>query len=633
MNLRLKTAMIVGGISVITAALMQLFNGVYFLRDLPSIYKDLPFFFVIVTTITLTACVLIAVRMGPLVRVSERIGDGNILLEERLRARKRLAEVSGLVVLVNIVGFFLGPIISITTKALISGTAINVLDTLLYIALNISIGLMAALQEITLIESATVASREALGIEEFSATRGEITLRTRLVLVVLGAAVLTGTLVTMAGLGFLREISLGSVVTVGDWRYIGQMAILVLLAIGWALLLVVTTAHALLTQVGSLGKRMSDIASGEADLSTRMYIVQFDEIGRLTGAINSVIRRLHSLVDNVRGAALGVSSSSIHLADSTKAATRTVQGIGETLGRVREAVTRQNETVDGAHASIAKLASSIGSISEQVVTQASYVEESSAAITQIAASITSVSNLAAEANGIARSLREVSLKGDANIREMEKSMEEITHASDAVSEIVGVISRIASQTNLLAMNAAIEAAHAGESGRGFAVVADEVRGLAETSAGSAKQVIQVIKQMRAKIDAGVALSDLVKNAFGSITQGITSAAGLIETIASSMSEQKAGADEVLGSVGSLIDATAKIKTGTVEQSESSGDMQGAVGRIVEAAKQIDAALEAQVKGMEDLIRVIEKVNIEANVNRARMSELESLFGGFTLKKE
>jgi methyl-accepting chemotaxis protein len=172
-----------------------------------------------------------------------------------------------------------------------------------------------------------------------------------------------------------------------------------------------------------------------------------------------------------------------------------------------------------------------------------------------------VSKLTADANVIAKSLREVSLKGDSNIREMEKSMGEITRASDNANEIIGVISRIASQTNLLAMNAAIEAAHAGEAGRGFAVVADEV----------------------------------------------------------------------LGSVSSLMDATERIKTRTAEQGESSGEMQNAVSRIIEAARQIDAALEAQVNGMKDLVQVIEKVNAEANVNKASMAELEGLFGGFTLK--
>jgi methyl-accepting chemotaxis protein len=140
-------------------------------------------------------------------------------------------------------------------------------------------------------------------------------------------------------------------------------------------------------------------------------------------------------------------------------------------------------------------------------------------------------------------------------------MGEITRASDNANEIIGVISRIASQTNLLAMNAAIEAAHAGEAGRGFAVVADEV----------------------------------------------------------------------LGSVSSLMDATERIKTRTAEQGESSGEMQNAVSRIIEAARQIDAALEAQVNGMKDLVQVIEKVNAEANVNKASMAELEGLFGGFTLK--
>jgi hypothetical protein len=356
-NLGFRIAMIVGGVSILAAALMQLFNGVYFLRNLPSIFPDLPVFFTIVISITAAACILIVIRINPSLPVLTRIEEGaSVPLEERLHARKRLAEVPGLIVLVNVIGFFLGPIITITAKALANGTSINVLDTILYVALNSAIGLMAALQEISFTESATASARRALAIVEYSETRGEVSLRARLVIVALGTALLTGTLITMAGLGFVRGLARSSEAA-WDWSFIGQMVILLVFSLGWALLLILTTAQSLLSQLRMLDARMSGIASGDADLSTRASIVSFDEIGRLTGSINSVIRRLHSLVEKVRDAAEGVSSSSIHPADTTKAAAKAVAKIENTLGAVREAVKRQNETVGGAHASIARRAS------------------------------------------------------------------------------------------------------------------------------------------------------------------------------------------------------------------------------------------------------------------------------------
>ncbi len=629
---------------------MQLFNGIFFLRDLQAIVPDLPRFALVVLGITGAACVLIFFRMSTLARTLSAISRGDAVpLDRRLGARRVLTEIPRLIVTVNIVGFVAGPIISIGLTALLAGKPIVLVDTLLYVALNVSIGLMAALQEITLIDYQMVRPREALGIVEFSDSHGEIDLRIRLLLVALGSTLLTGILIAMAGLGFYHELlrwfasrsaDAGSLVTLlagssvqtNNWRFLGQMGILILVVASWALLLMATLAYGLLAQIESLKKRMQSIASGDADLSQRVAIVQFDEIGRLTDAINSVISRLQGLVVNVRDAARGISSSSISLVGSTEDARRSVEEISRSLERVHAAVENQNGTVDSSKGSISRLSASIANISEQVTTQASYVEESSAAITEIAANIASVSKLAEQANGITRSLNEVAAKGDSDVREMEKSMEEITRASSAVSDTVSVISRIASQTNLLAMNAAIEAAHAGEAGRGFAVVADEVRGLAETSAQSAKQVMTVIRQMRTKIQTGTVLSEQVKDAFRNITKGIGSAAGLIETITHSMSEQKAGAEEVLKSVGSLIEATEKIKASAGEQTESSRDMEAGMSRIVEAARQIDGALREQVKGVESLAQLVMQADADANENRRRMEELEGAVGGFSLAK-
>jgi methyl-accepting chemotaxis protein len=638
-NIRLSVILIVAVISVLAAALMQLFNGLYFIRDLPSVFPDLPVFFLIVGAITAAACALIAARMSPLLRTLSAIARGQeVPIARRLDARHVLVEIPRLVVLVNALGFIIGPILTIGAQSLAAGKPFNALDTLLYEALNVAIGIMAALQEISLIELVTEKPREALGIVEFGETRGEIDLRMRFILGSGISTVLAGVVISMTALGYFREMSrslashpTGAAFSVSEWAVIAHMALLILIVAGWAVLLAWTWAYGLLSQLRTLKNGMVRIASGDADLSRRLYIVQFDEVGRLTDAINSVIRRLQDLVGKVRDASNRVSASSLMLSVSTDEAKISMTEIQGSLERVRKAVTNQNSTVEDSRGTIASLVSSIGSISQGVTTQASYVEESSAAITQIAANIASVSKLAEQANGIARGLSEVSRRGDADIQEMDKSMADITRSSEAVNEIITLISRIASQTNLLAMNAAIEAAHAGEAGRGFAVVADEVRSLAETSAGNAKQVMQVIKQMRAKIHAGVTLSSQVKDAFHSISQGIASAAGLIETIASSMSEQKAGADEVLVSVGSLIEATEKIKTGTVDQTASSAQMETVITDIVEATRQIDEALHGQFKGIEALAKVVERVAKTANENKASMGELAGAFQGFTMK--
>jgi methyl-accepting chemotaxis protein len=470
----------------------------------------------------------------------------------------------------------------------------------------------------------------------------------RLIVTTVASTFLAGILLAVAGLGFYRTMvswysslttdALSSATTLGEtaikvnaWNYMAEMGILVLLVAGWGLTLSMTTAYGLRAQIVSLQNRIRQIASGEADLTQRAYIVQFDEIGMLTDAINAMIAHLQGVALKVRTAADGISASSTMLTDSTFEAKKSVVDMRSSLDQVKAATAKQGEVIDTSNTTLTRLSSSIKKISAQVATQASYVEESSAAITEMAANITSVSKLTEQTNGITRSLTTVVEKGTEDVQEMEKSMDEITKASTAVNEIIAVISRISSQTNLLAMNAAIEAAHAGEAGRGFAVVADEVRNLAESSAQSAKQIMQVIKKMQAKIKAGVQLSEQVREAFKNITQGIASSASMMETIASSMSEQKAGANEVLTSVSSLIEATDGIKSCTVEQAESSRQMEGATSGIVEAVRQIGNALTEQIRGVAALTSIVEKVDAEANQNTRNMEELSQAVSGFILK--
>ncbi len=648
-HIRLRVALIVGLISMVSAGLMQVFNGAYFLRDLPSILPDMPRFFLIVAGITLAACLYIAVRLGKLTRVLAALSRGEeVTREERLSARRVLAGIPLLLVIVNVIGFVLGPILTIGMESMLGGAPFDFMNTLLYEILNVAMGVMAALQEITVVDSLLVRPREALGITEFSTAHGEIGIRLRLILVAIASTVLAGTLVTVAGLGFYRatirlitslppdavssaSFAHGAVLSATEWGYLRDMGLLVLLVIGWAFVIASTAVYGLRAQITALQTRLRQIASGEADLTQRVSIVQFDEVGMLTDAINALIARLQGLVVKVRDAAQGIFTTSHELTDSTRDAKKSVGEIRSSLNKVEDAASNQEEVVADSHTTLSRLSASITTISSQVSTQASYVEESSAAITQIAANITSVSKLTEQANEVTRSLTGVASKGAEDVQEMEKSMEEITKASASVNEIVSVISHISSQTNLLAMNAAIEAAHAGEAGRGFAVVADEVRNLAESSARSAKQIMQVIKQMGGKIAAGARLSAQVQEAFTSISKGIESAASMIETIASSMSEQKAGANEVLSSVSSLIAATDGIKSCTAEQTESSRQMEDATAKIVEAARQIAGAIAAQIRGVEALAAIVEKVDGQANENTRSMSELSQVVSGFTLK--
>jgi methyl-accepting chemotaxis protein len=233
----------------------------------------------------------------------------------------------------------------------------------------------------------------------------------------------------------------------------------------------------------------------------------------------------------------------------------------------------------------------------------------------MAANITSVSRIASKADELATQLKDLSREGDEALKTSVQGLRDLETSSRSVREIVGSIAKIASQTNLLAMNAAIEAAHAGRSGAGFAVVADEVRTLAESAARSSAEIVRLIKDMSDRISANAVLADRAGNSFGRIREGVDGTTELVRTIAASMSEQKAGADEILRSINSLIEATQAIRNLSADQKERSLAMRMAMDDIVHASERILDAIQDEAGSTVVLSRVVALVRTEAERNR------------------
>jgi len=195
----------------------------------------------------------------------------------------------------------------------------------------------------------------------------------------------------------------------------------------------------------------------------------------------------------------------------------------------------------------------------QLETQSSAITESSAAIEQMIANTQSVSNTLSKNARNVQDLQEAAAVGQSGLNEVVKDFKEIAKESESLLEINSVMQNIASQTNLLSMNAAIEAAHAGESGRGFAVVADEIRKLAESSSRQSKTVGGVLKKMKGSIDKITKSTDNVMNRFEAIDDGVKTVAEQESGIMNAMAEQSAGSAQVMQAIAQVNDITGQVK--------------------------------------------------------------------------
>ena len=235
---------------------------------------------------------------------------------------------------------------------------------------------------------------------------------------------------------------------------------------------------------------------------------------------------------------------------------------------IGEVIESANQFAEGSQV----VAESASYLSESSQNQAATVEEMSASIEHLGKAILEINRNAGSAKELAEKSSHLAKQGGDSVDQAIEAMVLIRKSSEQVSDIIQVISEIASQTNLLALNAAIEAARAGEHGLGFAVVADEVRKLAERSRGAAKEITALIKESTRRVADGAQLSEAAGKSLATIVKGVEETALSIAKIAEATQEQSESAEEVSKAIQNVSSITETNASSSEELSASAEEL-------------------------------------------------------------
>jgi len=359
-------------------------------------------------------------------------------------------------------------------------------------------------------------------------------------------------------------------------------------------------------------------------LTVKVDVKSEDEIGELSGYFNLTIEKIKNLVGTIKYKINGLNHTGFELSANMSKTSEAVRQISSNLDNMEHLMVKQENGAEEAGKAVGVIKTSIDSLNEIIEQQVESVNMSSSAIEEMTANIHSVTQTLMENSRNVGALTEASENGKTGLQTVAQEIRQIAHDSEGLLEINAVMDNIASQTNLLSMNAAIEAAHAGEAGKGFAVVAGEIRKLAESSSNQSKTTATMLKKIKASIDNITKSSDEVLARFGAIDSSVKTVSDHEQNILHAMEEQETGGKQILQSISRLRDITASVKNGSNAMAESGRTLVKETDEFIKTSQEAAA-------GMNEILIGVNQINV--SVNHVNDMSLENNRSFESLKQE
>jgi len=345
----------------------------------------------------------------------------------------------------------------------------------------------------------------------------------------------------------------------------------------------------------------------EGDLTVQFDVASKDEIGHLGKNLALFVRDLNQSVTDIQAASSRTIAVKEELLTSTVETSASADQIKKHTTNMISVAEKLSSTIEQSFDATETITDNIAKLGNQILEQTSMVEESTASVTQMIATVENIARMTQKNREASERLVKAAETGREKLSMMISVVKGINETVGTIREMANIIQNISAQTNLLAMNAAIEAAHAGQYGKGFAVVADEIRKLAEASGKSTKDITLTLKQMLNKIDEATESSEVTTQAFAQIGNEVESVSRSLAEIHGSTTELSSGGEQILKAMASLRDVSAHVNEGSQAMSESSKAVDQSMTLVKEISTDVFAVFQEISKGVEDISAAIDNV--------------------------
>ena len=382
----------------------------------------------------------------------------------------------------------------------------------------------------------------------------------------------------------------------------------------------------------SLGK-ISNFAKNLSDRdysSNNIPVLMRCEIGKLSNDLNSFSYSTKDVLNGFKNSIDVSTDTAKALSNNMNTASVSITDITKNIESVKSEMTNQAAGVEEANASVEQIMGRIKNLNQNIETQAAGVNESSAAVEEMVANIRSVTQILEKNAGSVDSLGQASDEGRKSVEGAVLTSENIMKESAGLMEAAKIIQTIASQTNLLAMNAAIESAHAGEAGKGFSVVADEIRKLAEQSSKQGKVINDNLKKLSSSISEVSGSTKEVKQKFDAIYELANTVREQEKVIQNAMAEQSSGNQQVLDAMKDINDTTNNVKDSSDEMLSGGEQVVKEMKIISDVTRNINDSMENINSSIQKITDAMAQVDVTSEKNQEDINSLSQTINMFKL---